>query len=137
MKNIYPYFSFKGNCREAMTFYSECIGGEVEFMTVKGSPMEKDFPAEAHDSILHATLRAGSVIIMGSDLAEEDPAKPGPVSLMADFNSEKEMRDAFAKLTNGGQEIMAIHTPFWGGLFGVLKDRFGIDWMLTYSESEE
>jgi PhnB protein len=29
MVQIYPYLAFNGNYREAMTFYKECIGGEL------------------------------------------------------------------------------------------------------------
>lgn len=135
MKHIYPYFNFKNNCLEAMTFYKDCLGGDLELMTVAGSPMESDFPPEAGNLILHATLRTGDLIIMGSDLAEEEPSENGKVSLMADFESEEKMRDAFSKLSAGGTVIMDIHAPFWGGLFGIFKDRFGLSWMLSYSDS--
>ena len=40
MAQINAYLKFDGNCREAMTFYKECFGGELIFNTVKGSPLE-------------------------------------------------------------------------------------------------
>lgn len=44
MDAINPYIGFNGRCREAMTFYKECFGGELDLQQVDGSPMEKFWP---------------------------------------------------------------------------------------------
>ena len=40
MTQIIAYLKLKNNCRAAMNFYQECLGGELEFQTVKGSVFE-------------------------------------------------------------------------------------------------
>ncbi len=56
MAKLNPYLNFNGKCREAMTFYKECLGGEVTFMEVSTSPMAAELPAEMKDHIMHAQL---------------------------------------------------------------------------------
>ena len=45
MTQINSYLTFNGNCREAMTFYKECLGGELEFQTIGESPMAEKYAA--------------------------------------------------------------------------------------------
>src|SRR5262245_29150636 len=61
-----PYIFFGGNCREAMTFYQEGLGGELFIQTVGDSPMAGQMPPETHNGVLHAALQ-GSMSIMSSD----------------------------------------------------------------------
>jgi PhnB protein len=56
MTQINPYLHFDGNCREAMTFYRESLGGELALQAVGDSPMASQMPAEAQKKILHASL---------------------------------------------------------------------------------
>ena len=65
MAHLNAYFTFNGNCREAMTFYKECLGGELELQTIADSPMGDKFPAELKECILNARLRSEGIIIMG------------------------------------------------------------------------
>jgi uncharacterized glyoxalase superfamily protein PhnB len=66
MTQLSPYLHFDGTCREAMTFYQSCFGGELRLMTVGESPMAARMPAKQHERILHASLKADSVSIMAS-----------------------------------------------------------------------
>ena len=56
MTQISAYLNFNGNCREAMTFYKNCLGGELSLQTVEGSPMEAGCPAGVKHQILHSSL---------------------------------------------------------------------------------
>ncbi len=85
--------------------------------------------------ILHATLVADGIIIMGSDMAPETGIiKGNAVSLLLDCSSEEELRSAFNKLSANGVITHPLETTYWGALLGDLTDKFGNDWMLTYSE---
>jgi PhnB protein len=67
MAQLNPYIFFAGNCRDAMTFYQECLGGELLIQTVGESPMASQMPPEAHNGVLHAALQGGGMTIMASD----------------------------------------------------------------------
>ena len=64
---ISPYLTFDGNCREAMTFYRDAIGGKVEFMTFREMPEEHQMPEEHLDRIMHCALRGEGLELMASD----------------------------------------------------------------------
>ena len=61
MTQINSYLTFNGNCREAMTFYQECLGGELFMQTIGESPMAEQMPLPMKESILHATLTKGAL----------------------------------------------------------------------------
>ena len=71
MKQINSYLTFNGNCREAMNFYKECLGGKLNLQTIGESPMADKMPATMKHSILHSELRKGNVVLMGSDMVSE------------------------------------------------------------------
>lgn len=54
--SISTYLTFSGNCRDAMTFYQQCLGGEFSFQTVGESPMAKQLPAQMKSCIIHSAL---------------------------------------------------------------------------------
>lgn len=137
MTQLTAYLHFNGNCREAMTFYQECLGGELVLLPISDSPMAGDFPADKKDQILHADLRLGSFMLMGDDLH----VGPGDVighavSLMLECGSEAEITDLFAKLSAGGEVLHPLEHTFWNSLFGDFTDQFGFHWFLNFSKPE-
>jgi len=38
-----PFLLFDGNCAEAMTFYHECLGGELKLTKLGDTPMKAQF----------------------------------------------------------------------------------------------
>lgn len=139
MIKLNPYIGFDGNCREAMTFYRDCFGGDLQVMTMGESPMASEMPAEAHAGVMHSCLEIGDrLAIMGTDMGGcmegTDTSKPeGRVSIAIDCTDEAELRRLAEQLAQGGETIQAVEEPFWGGLFGMVRDRYGITWLLTYS----
>ncbi|MDB5086510.1 MAG: glyoxalase, partial [Mucilaginibacter sp.] len=71
MSTINSYLTFSGNCREAMTFYQQCLGGELVFQTIGESPLSEKMPKKMKDFILHATLTKGNLLLIGSDMVPE------------------------------------------------------------------
>ena len=87
---INAYLNFNGNCREAMSFYQECLGGELIFNTVEGSPMEAQCPAALKNQILHSSLTNGSLLLMASDmLGHEEFIIGSSFSLSLNCSSEE------------------------------------------------
>jgi PhnB protein len=137
MTQVNSYLSFNGNCREAMNFYKECLGGELVFQTIGESPMAAQMPSEMKASILHATLTTEGFVIMGSDMAPEAGlVKGNAVSLMLNCDSEVGIRKTFEQLANGGTIKHGLENTFWGALFGDLTDKFGNNWILHFEKKK-
>ncbi|MDQ2719960.1 MAG: VOC family protein [Bacteroidota bacterium] len=139
MTQINAYIGFNGQCREAMTFYKECLGGELIFQPVEGSPIEAQCPAAMKNQILHSSLTKNGLLLMGTDMSAPVPGgfiKGNNIALSLNCSSEEEINDFFSKLSSGGQIIDPLKTQFWGALFGVFIDKFGISWMLNYDKNQ-
>jgi PhnB protein len=131
---ITPYLNFNGKCREAMTFYQACLGGELMLQKVSESPMAAQMPSEAGQQILHSLLTSGDVVLMGSDMMGSHTISGNTVTLCFNCNSEEEVNDYFTKLSNGGKVKTQLHQTFWGATYGELTDKFGMEWMFNYSK---
>jgi PhnB protein len=132
MSKLSPFLRFNdGKCREAMNFYKDCIGGELNFMTAKGTPMEKDMPGDKLDLIMHSTLAKDGWTLVGSDMMRDKANIGDNAGVMLDCSSEDEIRSVFSKLSEGGDVFMPVEEAFWGALFGVLTDKYGVEWMLN------
>ncbi|MCF8449301.1 MAG: VOC family protein [Taibaiella sp.] len=134
MTQINAYLTFNGNCREAMTFYRDCLGGALSLQTIGDSPLADKMPKEMKDCILHGSLTRYALVLLGSDMVGEQGLIEGnAVSLMLDCSSEQEIRDCYEKLAAGGRVIHPLEISFWGALFGDLTDKYGNQWLLHYN----
>lgn len=135
MNAINPYVGFNGKCREAMSFYQQCFGGELEFQEVAATPV-KQFSAGEKDKIYHSSLaKDGLPILMGSDMTDgEGYSKGNNIALAISCNSEEDIYSLFDKLGKDGKVSAPLKEEFWGGIFGRLTDQFGIEWMLNFSK---
>lgn len=136
MKEIHAYLNFDGTCREAMTSYQQCLGGELHVMTVgEGEP---DAPPEARDRVIHARLAKGPALLMASDTMPGMPYRQGNhVWLSINCESAAEVDSLYAALSEGGNGTMPPHDSFWGARFAMLTDRFGRNWMLNHEQAEQ
>lgn len=133
MTRIHSYLTFNGNCREAMSFYQHCLGGELVFQSIGDSPLSDKMPDEMKKNIVHSSLVHEGIVIMGTDMVwEKGLIKGNSVSLMLDCSSEEETRNYYSKLSEGGNATHPLHVSFWGALFGDLTDKFGNQWLLHF-----
>jgi PhnB protein len=131
MKDITPYLTFNGTCRQAMTFYKDILGGDLELMDFASSPME--VPDEAKNYIMHAILTSNGVTLMASDTMPNQAVTNGnSVSLSINCQSVDEINHLFNSLSDGGEITMPLEDTFWGARFGMLTDKFGTCWMFNY-----
>lgn len=138
MATINPYLNFNGDAETAFNFYKAAFGGEFAMLMRCGdAPCDPahPMPESEKSKILHIALPIGNGnMLMASD------ANPNGGRLQAGENfhisinadSEDEARRLFAALSEGGQIGMPLADAFWGALFGVFTDRFGIRWMVNY-----
>ena len=139
MTQINAYVGFNGKCSEAMTFYKECLGGDLFKQTVGESPMKDQCPAGSENDILHSSLtRNNIVMLMGTDMTgPEGYNKGNNIALSLNCSSEEEINTFFSNLSQGGKIIDDLKTQFWGAVFGVVKDKFDITWMFNYDKSQD
>lgn len=131
MKPLVPYLFFNGNCREAMTFYRDCLGGNLELMTYADGPKDNPCLKAATDKIMHGCLRDGAFSLMASDMLDDEPAQGNNVHLNIECESIAETQKLFKALGDGGEIKMPLADTFWGAHFGLLIDKFGMRWMLN------
>jgi len=129
MKAIQTYLTFNGNCREAMNFYTDALDAELHLMEGEEAP---GAPADFADRIMHARLHKGSAVLMASDSMVANPVTFGSnFSVSIDCENTAEQDRYFAALSAGGKVTMPLADMFWGARFGMLTDKFGVNWMLN------
>ncbi|WP_111306829.1 VOC family protein [Confluentibacter sediminis] len=133
---INSYLSFNGNCREAMMFYQDCLGGDLVFQTIGESPLSKNMPKRMKACILHATLTKDALVLQGSDMVPQmGLVKGNAVSLSLNCSSEAELKMVYEKLSAEGKADHPLEDTFWGALFGDLTDKYGHHWILNFNKN--
>lgn len=133
--NLNPYISFKGNAREALEFYAEVLGGTADIMTFGDYKME-GAPA---DQVMHGQVKVGDkIVLMCSDTPFEAELehKGFSVSLSGLNDQAETLRGYWEKLSEGATITMPMKKEVWGDEFGMLTDKFGIDWMVDISTKQ-
>lgn len=126
---LHPYISFQGRAREAMTFYQQVFGGQLDIVTFG----QMNMPGAPADAIMHAALVVeGTPLVMGSDAMEEAPA--GIALSLGGTSSD--LHDAFSKLAVGATGVREIQVEQWGDEYGELVDQFGVRWMFNGDSNE-
>jgi len=130
-----PYVSFKDDAREAMEFYASVFGGKLDISTFKEYEASQD-PSE-DDKVMHAMLEAeNGFVIMGADTPSSMEYDPGArISMSLSGDDEAELRGYWDKLREGGAEVMPLEKAPWGDTFGMLRDKYGIDWLVNITAS--
>ncbi len=137
MPSINSYLTFSGNCRQAMTFYRDCLGGELVLETIGDSLPEvmtaARIPCEMKALVVQATLIRGELVIVGTDMGNERPiVKGNAVAMLLNCDSEHEAREVYRKLSDGGQQTHPLEDSYWGALCGDLRDQFGNYWLIQF-----
>jgi PhnB protein len=129
---IETYLHFNGHCEEAFQFYSQILGGKIDFMmTHKDSPMASDTPPDWQSKIMHARMSARGQVLLGSDAMPQHYHAPQGFSVSLSLADFAEAQRIFDSLAEGGIVKMPLQKTFWTEGFGMLVDRFGIPWMLN------
>lgn len=137
MASINPYITFNGNCEEAFNFYKSVFGVEFQFVgRYENMPPEYNFPESEKNKIMHISLPINnSTILFGADSSNSfggDMKFGNNIAITINTESEEEANKLFNSLSIGGIITMPIDKTFWGALFGMFTDKFGINWMVNY-----
>ncbi len=132
MVQLVPYLNFPvGVTREAMTFYHSVFGGDLTISSFADFGMA-DMPA---DATMHAELKTDGFMIMASDAMPGAETTWGGTRVYCSFmGTELDTMTAwFDKLSEGGRVGMPMQKQAWGDTFGLVMDRYGIEWMVNVS----
>jgi PhnB protein len=125
-----PYLFFQGNCKEAMEFYKSIFGGELTMQTVDDFPGDMPEKESMKGMIMHSRLEGGDIKLMGSDSPKASPTA-AKVELSLSGTDEPKLRKYFEALSAGGKVKFPLKKEAWGDTFGMLTDKFGVDWMVN------
>ncbi|MDE2729559.1 MAG: VOC family protein [Gemmatimonadota bacterium] len=129
---LVPYLAFNGQCEEALEFYRDCLGGSVVNLShySKDQDIGMEIPDHMVGKAMHMSIQFGENMLMGSDHIETVPSDTN-ISLSIDFTSVDEQEQAFNAMSAGGEVTMPLQDTFWGSRFGMITDKFGINWMFN------
>lgn len=140
---ISPYLTFNGNCEDAFSFYRSVFGGNFGYIgrfkdmpPMEGQP---PMPESEREKIMHVSLPISEeTVLMGSDSSEAFGKANNPgnnFSISINAKSQPDADRLYNGLAAGGQQTMPMNKTFWGSYFGMLVDKYGIQWMVSYDEA--
>jgi PhnB protein len=134
MLYLTPFLLFDGNCSEAMTFYQECLGGELTLTKLGDTPMKDQYPKEKHQRIINAHLKGGAIEITASDWMASptwEPSQGTTVGIFVIAGTHDEIRAVFDRLVRRADREKGLFVelrdmPF--GTYGQFIDKYGVPW---------
>ncbi|MBO2978434.1 VOC family protein [Burkholderia pseudomallei] len=139
---VQPYLFFGGRCDEALKFYGNALGARVNFLArYRDAPPnpERPTPPEMADKVMHANFQIGDSVLMCSDggcASGRQQAHDG-YSLSLDPKTVEDGKRMFdALLADGGAVTMPFEKTFWALGFGMLRDKFGVHWMINVEDPD-
>jgi PhnB protein len=131
MAQLIPNLAFAGNAEEVLGHYQRALGGDLELARYAGSPAEAMAPAAWGDKILYGSLHSPFGVVSAMDAPPGHQGTPGDnFSISVQLEDEARAAAIFAALAGGGDVTMPFEPTFYAKKFGMLKDRFGIRWMV-------
>jgi len=136
---VQPYLFFNGRAEEALAFYQKALDATVEMMMrysdAPVAPGEQagqcpDGTTPAPHLIMHMGFRVGQTVICGSDGNGVGPAKFEGTSLALTVDTAEDAERAFNALADGGKVQMPLTQTFFSERFGMVADKFGVEWMV-------
>lgn len=143
MRTSNIYLLFNGNCEEAFNFYKSVFGGEFPYIgRLKDvPPYEGHKPPSKEDEnrIMHVSLPiGGDSVLMGSDTTSDKEVKFGNnFSVSINTDGKEDAEKLFNGLSQGGKVTLPMMNTFWGSYFGMLTDKFGVNWMISCESEKE
>jgi PhnB protein len=133
-----PYLNFKGECEAAFKFYEHALGGKIVAMITYGeTPMADKVPPDWHKKICHANLLIGDTSFMGCDPPPDRFDAPNGFYITIGIKDPAEAKRIFDALAPNGTVVMPLQKTFWAVSFAMLRDQYGIPWMINCGENSQ
>lgn len=136
---VNPYLNFPGNTLEAFEFYRSVFGGEFPMvLRYRDFPGNMGAPGHAADAIAHIALAVGPNMLMGTDVIGdqvEDFVPGNNTFIVLSPDDAAEAKRLFDALSPGGTTQMPLQPTEWAEQYGIVTDRFGVQWMVNYEDA--
>ena len=141
MTKLNSYLNFQGNAEEAFNFYKSVFGDEhffiMRFKDAAAFPGKEKLSESDLNKVMHVSLKIGDNMLMATDMLEAfgQQLKTGNSSTLSLHPDSKEEADRLYKaLSCDGQPLSPMADTFWG-YWGMLIDKFGVQWMVNLEQS--
>lgn len=134
MDQMVTYLTFNGNCREAMEFYQQCLGGELRLQTLEDTPKVEGFPKPFKKYVVQASLRKDNILLLATDMTDGRLIRGNAVSILLEVTDRERLEAYYQGLKQGGTKVYPLDRTHWGDLFGGLEDRYGNQWLFRCKE---
>jgi len=132
-----PYLNFSGNCEEAFHFYAKVLNGKITYIQHFGdSPMADRVGPDFAKKVMHATLEFEGRHLYGCDAPPDMQSPMKGFALSLETASPEESEKLFQAIADGGTITMPFQKTFWSSGFGMLKDKYGVPWMVNTYQSQ-
>ena len=130
---ITPYLDFAGRCEEALNFYVQALGAQIETMMRFNQSPEPTPPgmlqAGFETKVMHSSFLINGVRLMATDGCN-DQSKFDGFQLAITLSTEAEAHKTFNALAAEGSIVMPLCKTFWSPCFGMVTDKFNVRWMV-------
>lgn len=137
MTQLHPYLFFAGDAEKALDFYCQALGAEVRDIIRFGQFSQEELcevamPGDWSQKVMHAQLHIDGQDIFLSD--GTDPRRNFENTMISlSLPTPEAVRQAFEALSEGGTVLMPLGETFFSSLYGMLRDSFGLGWMVMVS----
>ncbi|GED98358.1 VOC family protein [Gordonia crocea] len=135
--SFHAYIFFSGNCAEAFERYHAVFGGDLSLMRNGDAPPDARMPGVDDSVVMHASLKTGDGLLMGSDDPSGDDGRKVGFTVSYTAPTVSAANSAFDALAEGGEVTMPMSETFWAKAFGMCIDRFGVPWMVDVGAAQD
>lgn len=137
MQNLGIYLVMNGNCEAAFTYYQTIFGGTIEFSKYKDAPQNPHSPVTDGELVMNVTFKTPNFEMMGCDMPDymTQPLNHNSFNIILNASSKEQADTYYNGLLPESQILMPLEDTFWGAYFGMLKDKFGVQWMVSFTKS--
>lgn len=129
--NVSAYLFFDGRCDEALAFYKKAVGANVTMLMRFGeAPDQTGIEEQSKAKVMHAAVRIGETVVFVSDGMNKGQPNFDGFALSITTRTDGEAGTLFKALSEGGQVSQPLIDTFFASAFGMLRDKFGVNWMI-------
>lgn len=134
---VVTHLNFQGQARAALAFYQSVFGGRLMQVTYAEFGRALD-PVDAERIVWGQVVAPSGFRIMAFDVATGTPWRQGENAFFVSLrgSSEDEVRTLWQKLAQDASIVQALAPAQWSPLYGMLKDRFGVVWLVDLAAAE-
>ncbi|WP_216908726.1 VOC family protein [Nocardia sp. NBC_01377] len=125
------HLNFRGDARAALEFYRSVFGGDLAAVTYGDAGAAQDGP-EAEQVMWGQVLADNGFHVMAYDVPAAMPYDQGANSVFVSVRGDtvEEVTEYWKGLSEEATVVVPIGPAQWAPAYGMLKDRFGVVWVL-------